>query len=48
MDPFADKVLVLGGFILLAGPAFTSPVSTTDLLVRRAVDGGGDSRVNCS
>lgn len=24
MDPFADKVLVLGGFILLAGPAFTS------------------------
>lgn len=24
MDPFADKVLVLGGFVLLAGPAFTS------------------------
>lgn len=24
MDPFADKVLVLGGFIMLAGPGFTS------------------------
>ncbi|MBX3365743.1 MAG: CDP-diacylglycerol--glycerol-3-phosphate 3-phosphatidyltransferase [Phycisphaeraceae bacterium] len=24
MDPFADKVLVLGAFIMLAGPAFTS------------------------
>jgi CDP-diacylglycerol--glycerol-3-phosphate 3-phosphatidyltransferase len=24
MDPFADKVLVLGAFIMLAGPAFTT------------------------
>ncbi|MBX3315623.1 MAG: CDP-diacylglycerol--glycerol-3-phosphate 3-phosphatidyltransferase [Phycisphaeraceae bacterium] len=24
MDPFADKVLVLGAFVMLAGPAFTS------------------------
>lgn len=24
MDPFADKILVLGGFVLLAGSAFTS------------------------
>lgn len=24
MDPFADKVLVLGAFVILAGPAFTS------------------------
>jgi CDP-diacylglycerol--glycerol-3-phosphate 3-phosphatidyltransferase len=24
MDPFADKILVLGGFVLLAGPAFSS------------------------
>lgn len=25
MDPLADKVLVLGGFVLLAGPTFTAP-----------------------
>lgn len=25
MDPFADKVLVMGAFIMLAGPAFTAP-----------------------
>lgn len=24
MDPFADKILVLGAFVMLAGPAFTS------------------------
>ena len=24
MDPFADKVLILGAFVILAGPAFTS------------------------
>ena len=27
MDPFADKVLVLGAFIVLAGPSFVSPDS---------------------
>lgn len=26
MDPFADKVLVLGAFIVLASPAFASPL----------------------
>lgn len=26
MDPFADKVLVVGAFVCLAGPAFTWPV----------------------
>lgn len=29
MDPFADKVLVLGGFILLGGAAFANPDPTT-------------------
>ncbi len=29
MDPFADKVLVVGAFVCLAGPAFTWPVGTT-------------------
>jgi len=28
MDPFADKVLVLGAFIMLAGPAFTTADGT--------------------
>lgn len=28
MDPFADKVLVLGAFIMLAGPAFTTAGGT--------------------
>lgn len=27
MDPFADKILVLGAFVMLAGPSFASPVS---------------------
>lgn len=26
MDPLADKVLVLGGFVLLAGPMFSAPI----------------------
>lgn len=28
MDPFADKVLVIGAFIYLAGPGFTAPNGT--------------------
>ncbi len=27
MDPFADKVLVVGGFIMLAGPTFGTPIA---------------------
>ncbi len=26
MDPFADKLLILGGFVMLAGPNFVSPL----------------------
>jgi len=32
MDPFADKVLVIGAFVYLAGPAFLSPLHTGGFL----------------
>lgn len=32
MDPFADKVLIIGAFIYLAGPAFRSPLHTGGFL----------------
>ncbi len=31
MDPFADKVLVVGGFIMLAGPAFSAELPNARL-----------------
>ena len=32
MDPFADKVLIIGAFVFLAGPAFRSPLHTGGFL----------------
>ncbi|NUQ52639.1 MAG: CDP-diacylglycerol--glycerol-3-phosphate 3-phosphatidyltransferase [Phycisphaerales bacterium] len=37
MDPFADKVLVIGAFVCLAGPAFTWPVGAGQTLQVSAV-----------
>jgi len=39
MDPFADKVLVLGGFVLLAGPDFSAPLPSGDTMQISAVAG---------
>ncbi len=32
MDPFADKVLIIGAFVYLAGPAFRSPLESGGFL----------------
>jgi len=39
MDPFADKVLVLGGFVLLAGPDFSVALPSGDSMQVTAVSG---------
>jgi CDP-diacylglycerol--glycerol-3-phosphate 3-phosphatidyltransferase len=39
MDPFADKLLVLGAFIMLAGPGFTSTVEGVGRIQVSAVSG---------
>lgn len=39
MDPFADKLLVLGAFIMLAGPGFTSTVEGIGRIQVSAVSG---------
>lgn len=39
MDPFADKLLVLGSFIMLAGPGFTSTVEGVGRIQVSAVAG---------
>lgn len=39
MDPFADKLLVLGGFVMLAGPNFTSPLISGGSMQLSAIAG---------
>jgi CDP-diacylglycerol--glycerol-3-phosphate 3-phosphatidyltransferase len=39
MDPFADKLLVLGGFVILAGPNFASPMISGGSMQLSAVAG---------
>ena len=39
MDPFADKVLVLGGFVLLAGPTFSATLPSGEAMQITAVSG---------
>jgi CDP-diacylglycerol---glycerol-3-phosphate 3-phosphatidyltransferase len=39
MDPFADKILVLGGFVVLAGPNFASPLISGGSMQLSAVAG---------
>ena len=39
MDPFADKILVLGAFVMLAGPAFTSTIPGQGSMQISAVSG---------
>lgn len=39
MDPFADKLLILGGFVMLAGPNFTSPLLSGGSIQLSAVAG---------
>ncbi|GEM_PF-72688 len=39
MDPFADKLLVLGAFVMLAGPVFASPLLSGGSLQVSAVSG---------
>ncbi|MFK7759092.1 MAG: CDP-diacylglycerol--glycerol-3-phosphate 3-phosphatidyltransferase [Phycisphaerales bacterium] len=39
MDPFADKFLILGGFVMLAGPNFVSPLISGGSIQLSAVAG---------
>ncbi|MBL4808839.1 MAG: CDP-diacylglycerol--glycerol-3-phosphate 3-phosphatidyltransferase [Phycisphaerales bacterium] len=39
MDPFADKLLILGGFVMLAGPNFVSPLISGGSMQLSAVAG---------
>jgi len=39
MDPFADKLLILGGFVMLAGPNFVSPLLSGGSMQLSAVSG---------
>ena len=39
MDPFADKILILGGFVMLSGPNFVSPLISGSSIQLSAVSG---------
>jgi len=39
MDPFADKLLILGGFVMLAGPNFVSPLISGGSMQLSAISG---------
>lgn len=39
MDPFADKILILGGFVMLSGPNFVSPLISGSSIQLSAVAG---------
>tara|TARA_R110000868_G_scaffold119469_1_gene316393 strand:+ start:57806 stop:58633 length:828 start_codon:yes stop_codon:yes gene_type:complete len=39
MDPFADKLLILGGFVMLSGPNFVSPLISGSSIQLSAVAG---------
>jgi len=39
MDPFADKILILGGFVMLAGPNFVSPLISGGSMQLSAISG---------